>query len=306
MSIEKDRESLISNFLETKARIASLLLRNIEGGDATREDILQIRLELEKSMDDLGLIEKQYKSSESSFGISRFKWDNLLVVWLKERIEKELKKPLNSLRARQVFAYTIWLSVELLFKEDLRLVSRQEDFFYRANRANRITAYILSLNDSFQKLENDNDVCLFKTDLPSLFVKLPTICQNSCDDFSVKVGRLTCVFEPAISRLRKLVRTNTEGLKSIDIIHEWLRVSEIPSVVDIVETWKKIVRVRAEAIHSESLGTRADSVLEFFGQSEPPVDYSKLWDSVLDKFLESLERLQVVISLKKDSTTPLA
>ena len=87
-------------------------------------------------------------------------------------------------------------------------------------------------------------------------------------------------------------------MKSIKLVEQWLN-DEGTKEANMIETWENIVTLRnAEPIHANISSEKASGVLsalKFFKAQYPIIDYSKLWENILDKFIISLESWQKLL-----------
>lgn len=301
MSLGTDEEKLASEFQERKESIAELLLSATSNYPPMKQDILEIMIALFDLFPDLQTLEDLMvvRRREHSGGMTRFWWDNIPVYDIYKRIEQEIeKKPFNSKRAREVFAYVLWLSFELLFKEDLkRLVQKEEPIneyqqLKRELRAQRIILNIHLANERFRKCTGFSNVQLFRPDVPDFFMRLPTRCKER-DDFLACIQSLGSIFDVDLKSLRKIVSRTDPNEGSTKVIHRWLEERRIPGYERLIKIWENIRLLRnAPPTHPEVKPKLLDA-LEFFGESSS-VNFTRLWDSILDRFDESLVKFQEI------------
>lgn len=263
-----------------------------------KDDICEILKELKELFPELETL-KKLRSKISSGGVSAFWWKMIPIYDLNKRIEAEInKKPFHSKRAREVFAYILWLSHELLFKKDLQKMINKEEAIneyedtQRQLRTERIILGIIFANEKFKKITGSKDVYIFRQDVPIFFAKLPTKCQGA-DDFLARIQSLGSIFEVNLEPLRRIVSNADPKFGSIRIVHEWFKEKEIPHYEEIIEVWENIRLLRNAPPTHPRVSPKIFKVLTFFGESLP-INFTKLWDSILKEFSESLERIQEI------------
>jgi hypothetical protein len=86
-----------------------------------------------------------------------------------------------------------------------------------------------------------------------------------------------------------------DDLGSVRLVEKWLQDERLSYDADMIETWKNIVVIRnAEPLHANTKAVKFLQALEFFGL-QFPIDYSKLWDTILEKFVASMEAWQRIL-----------
>lgn len=79
-----------------------------------------------------------------------------------------------------------------------------------------------------------------------------------------------------------------------EVVEKILEGEKIPFDPDMIEIWQNIIALR-NAVPIHACG-QSISVLEFFGATFP-IDYQQLWENILDKFLYSFNKFEVLASL---------
>jgi hypothetical protein len=285
-------------FSKTKKAIAEALKDATRNHPPLKEDSQKILSELKKAFPELEALKGTMSKLPGAIGLSWFKM--LHIFDLLRAIEREInKKPYNASRARRVFAYIVWLAYDLLFKEDLLRpevgITRPDEQkeTKRRVRAEAIQAGIIYANAFFRKRTGSNDVTLFREDVPFFFTKLPTRCE-SIDDFMTRIQSLASIFEVDLKPLRALVEKMDKQWGSIKLVERWLEENKLPGSHALTAVWKNIRRLRKAPPTHPNLSTDTIDALTFFVE-EPPVNFTRLWDSILDKFLESLKEFQIII-----------
>lgn len=289
---------------ERKESIAGLLVGATENHPPMKEDVFEILNEIKDLFPELeGLKKRMFERQRAhSGGISTFLWKNIPICDISRKIEQEIeKKPFDSKRAREVFAYVLWLSFELLFKEDFLKLSKKEGPLYgfehtrRKLRAERIVLGIQLINETFKKSVGFNDALVFNQTVPNFFAKLPTRCEGQ-DDYSERIQSLASIFEVNLKPLRKIVSNIDPQWASIKIIERWLEEKKAPDHERIIKVWENIRVLRNVPPVHQRVNHKRAGALTFFGE-RLPINFTTLWDSILDKFAESLERFQEMINL---------
>jgi hypothetical protein len=160
----------------------------------------------------------------------------------------------------------------------------------RRERATRIVNLIGTTNLIFQDKKGAK---LFREDNPKIINELYTPCENE-HDFIAKLAGLAALFEVELGPLRQLVE-EAGNMRSISLIEKWLQENSIIHDPNMIETWKNIVTLRNMApLHAQTRPEELMRALNFFGVPLP-IDYSRLWNAILDKFSVSLEEWQRIL-----------
>jgi hypothetical protein len=301
LSLETDEEKISAEFRERKERIAKLLLDATRNFPPMKEDISEIFEEIKDLFPELETL-KELAVKKESGRMSLFWWDKAQIYGINKKIEQEIKKkPFNPKRAGEVFAYVLWLSFELLFKKDLLELDEEEGRSYekfkqaqRELRAERIVLNIPRLNTRFKIATGLDDILVFKENVPSFFAKLPIRCTGQ-DDFSARILNLGSIFDVDLETLRKIVTDTDQKSASIKIIQKWLEEKGIKDQKGVIDTWEKIRLLRNAPPTHPRITPKQLEAFAFFGGSSI-VNFTTLWDSILDKFAESLEQFQEIIT----------
>jgi hypothetical protein len=119
-------------------------------------------------------------------------------------------------------------------------------------------------------------------------------CMHAC-------MHLVALFEVSLDPLRALVQEPGDR-RSIKLVEKWLQDSGISYDPDALRTWENIVVLRNfSPLHSNTRAAELTSALTFFGGSLP-INHSRLWDGVLDKFVLSLGEWQNILVQLPSST----
>jgi len=150
-----------------------------------------------------------------------------------------------------------------------------------SERAHLIVNTIISFNLLFKRL----------TDVPHLFrediqvvsgLHLP--CENE-KDFLVKLGGLKTL-EVDLDAKKLKLKESKKGWKLLKLMERWFCENNLAYDKNMFQTWRNIIDLRTASFPCNPTDARVVDLLRFFGHSVP-AEYVKLWDSVLDKFLES-------------------
>ena len=165
----------------------------------------------------------------------------------------------------------------------------------RRARASDTVSNMAQANQLFQDRRKAK---LFRLDKADILERLHNPCR-SADDFAGKIGSLASLFEVPLGPLRSLVRDAQKDWKAIRLVEEMLKSENVGFDSDMIKTWQNIIALRnAAPLHARDTQIPP---LEFFGFSFP-LDYQRLWDSILDKFLYSLRKfIEVLVELRKST-----
>lgn len=153
--------------------------------------------------------------------------------------------------------------------------------------AGQIVDEIRTINILFNNITNIQN--LFSEDI-QVVSQLHIRCRSR-EDYWMKIGSLALLFEREVKSLRKLVKNPASSWKSIKLIEVWLQQSDVPYDLEMIQIWKNIKELRNATFPYHSGDARILNTLQFFDQGFPP-DYKKLWDSILERFLESLRKFR--------------
>jgi len=249
LTLKTDEEKFAAEFQERKEHIATLILQATRNYPPTKNAVCEILKELKELFPELETL-KDLRSKMPSGRMTLFWWKLTPILDLNKRIEAEInKKPFHAKRAREVFAYTLWFSHELLFKKDLqKMINKEEPIneyeeTQRQLRTERIILGIILANGKFKKITGSKDIYVFREDVPTFFAKLPTKCQGA-DDFLARIQSLGSIFDVNLEPLRRIVSNADPKFGSIKLIHEWFKEKEIPDYEKIIEVWENIRLLR--------------------------------------------------------------
>jgi len=136
---------------------------------------------------------------------------------------------------------------------------------------------------------------LFKLDNREILDRLGKASVGK-DDFVGKIASLASLFQVKLDPLRRLVPNPDSDWKSITLVEKMLENEKVQFDPEMIETWRNIVALRdSTPIHPDKPPI---SALEFFGEIYPDINYERLWDTILKKFLYSLETFVDVLAYK--------
>ena len=133
---------------------------------------------------------------------------------------------------------------------------------------------------------------LFREDQPNVIRQLFTTCEDS-DSLAARIAGLCSLFEVERGPLRRLV-SSPGDLGTIELVRKWLDEEVIQYSPDMIECWRKIVKLRnLTPLHAH----RPEDIMEIldFFDLTTNRDSEKVWDSVINKFLESLEEWHSIL-----------
>jgi hypothetical protein len=117
IELEADKHKIYTEMQANKEGIAKLIVNATRNYPPTKDDVKEIMLELNKLFPELETLKKLSTNRNMEKCMMTSFWrDKIPIYDINKRIEKELKSPYCSKRAREVFALVLWLSFELLFK----------------------------------------------------------------------------------------------------------------------------------------------------------------------------------------------
>ncbi len=171
--------------------------------------------------------------------------------------------------------------------EALNMMRQQNE---RMIRANDIVVSIVNTNRLFKEKLN---AVLFVENQPRAYSDLHTPCTSEAI-FTTKIQGLGTLFEVEKAPLQLLVSA-PDDLGPISLVKRWLEEKGISYDPSMIETWKYIRILRNDyPAHSHTRGVI--EAVQFFGESFPVQDYSKLWNAILDRFLQSVSTFQRILS----------
>lgn len=171
---------------------------------------------------------------------------------------------------------------------------RREIKMGKPSIASQIVDEIRTINFLFKQI-TDKNKNLFSEDI-QIVNQLHTPCRSK-EDYWMKIGSLALLFERDLEPLRALVREPDPAWKSIKLIEVWLQQNNIPYDLEMIQVWKNIKELRNTTFPYHSGNARIVNTLQFFDQGFPP-DYPKLWESILERFLESLRKFRGILLAK--------
>jgi len=177
-------------------------------------------------------------------------------------------------------------------KEAYKTCEEEKEIGVTTPVGSEIIEEILTINTLFRTLTGAK-FNLFKEDVRiTRDIMMP--CKNG-KDFRSKIGSLALVFDNKnLTELRKMLK-GKERWKLIKIVDNWLKEEGVTYDLDMIQTWNNIVTMRncSYPYHPES--SEMTNLLRFFGHGASP-DYPKLWDSILEKLLQSLRTFRSVLN----------
>lgn len=283
---------------EKKQQIAKALIEAMRNHPPSKQDMYLVLNKMKEAFPELEALRGPMAKLPGEISVQ---WFLMLPIYdIFRTVERKLKKkPLHPERAKDAFAHLLWLATKLLFMDDLLILAEQKvvekgEWTMRQLRAEQIQGHIRIANALFRKTTGSKDVFIFREDVPDFFTRLPTPCRGS-DDFLGRVQSLASIFEVRLKPLRALVLTTDRSLGSIKLVEKWLEEKGVSQYAGIISTWKNIRRVRKIPPIHAGISVEVLDAIEFFGERFP-VNFSQLWDSILDKFLESLVKFQEILS----------
>lgn len=166
------------------------------------------------------------------------------------------------------------------------------DLNVRFSRAQEISKLVRQCNSLGQgKLHAQ----YFKENM-RIVIEMLNPCKNEEAQFITKIASLSALFTVELDPLRELVH-DPEDRRSIRLVEKWLQDSEIKYDPTMIDTWKNINSLRnMEPIH-ETDPVELKRILDFFGiLMVYPLDYSGLWDKILEKFQLSLKQWRQILN----------
>ena len=158
--------------------------------------------------------------------------------------------------------------------------------------AKRITTAIKSCNLIFCSITNVP--VIFRED-----IKVISILHQPCDnenDFNIKLGALAELFQVDPNEWKPIIRDFKSWMKrGSTFVLKWLEEQNIAYDHEKVKIWDVIIEMRNASSPYHPTSKKLVELVNFFGQGFP-MDYGKLYESILIKFLDSLEMLQRVLN----------
>jgi hypothetical protein len=181
-------------------------------------------------------------------------------------------------------------------------IQKERDALYRRNvslekyvltseKAHEITNAIRNCNLLFNRLTKVN--LLLREDIQAIS-GLHRPCEDE-NDFIVKIGALAGLFEVGLDEIKSRLMNWEKGWKLVKLLERWFDENNISYDRGMLETWRKIIELRNASFPYHPTDTRVIDLLRFFGH-DFPIRYPQLWDSILDKFRNSLISLQIALN----------
>jgi len=196
----------------------------------------------------------------------------------------------------------VLLATRRIQEENEILIRRNETlqrYIVASERAHVIVNTIKSCNLLFKHLTDVSH--LFREDIQVVSgLHLP--CENE-KDFLVKLGGLKTLFEVDLDPIRLKLKDFKKDWKLLKLMEQWFCENDLAYDKNMFQTWRNIIDLRDASFPYHPTDTRIVDLLRSFDQSFP-VQYAKLYDSILDKFLESLNLLQIALNAAVYKTKP--
>lgn len=182
------------------------------------------------------------------------------------------------------------------------LDTRNEDVINnRYKRTNDICNKIYDLNESSRAKLN---TLFFNENMP-LVIEILNSCDSK-DQYTTKIALLASLFKTGLKPWKTLLKkhgleenrlTDLKNAGSIKHIETWLKISNIKHSSDIIKTWDYITELRnMHPIHYTD-GNKLMDIYDYLKLPlEHPRDYPLLWETILNKFNDSLDELLLVMN----------
>ena len=146
---------------------------------------------------------------------------------------------------------------------------------------------IVVINTLFQSLMKIK-IKLFREDI-RVTRDIIMACKDD-KEFRPKIGSLALLFESENLRELRELLSGKENLKLIKLVENWLNAQGVTYDPDMIQTWESIIKMRnTYPFHPGTRGLM--NLFRYFGHGFPP-DYSHLWESILEKLLESFRKFR--------------
>jgi len=204
------------------------------------------------------------------------------------------KKDITKKLSEEYFEKLLWPISEL--DKEYDVISHARSYRIskmRDERAMKIVKLILQTNILFEGKVGPK---LFLENNLRIVTDFLTSCETE-SEFITKIARLGALFDVNLKPLKQLVK-EPEQKRSIVLVEQWLQENGIKYDPDMIKTWINIRKLRnMEPIHPRINAKELMRILDFFGMEKSlPFDPSAFWDSILDKFQESLEKWQEILN----------
>jgi hypothetical protein len=167
-----------------------------------------------------------------------------------------------------------------------------ETYVRVSEKARQVTNAIGSCNVLFCSRTKVTSV--FREDIQAI-----SVLHSSCSDereFSIKIGALAGLFEVELDPLRALLREKVEkNWKSTKLLEQWLTENGIAFDPNVFTTWRGIIELRNASFPYHHMNARVVEILQYFGHGFP-LDFPRLYESILDRFLASLDSFQMALN----------
>lgn len=284
---------------EKKHQIVKALIVAMRNHPPLKKDMNMILNKIKEAFPELEALKGPMSKLPGAITLPWFKMLPIHDIFI--TVERKLrKKPFHPERAKDAFAHLLWLATKLLFMDELlSLAERQKvveegEWTMREIRAENIQFNMRAINAQFKRITHSKIVLIFREDVPDFFTRLPTA-SRGLEDFLGKIQSLAIVFEVNLKPLRALVPGADSSWGSIKLVERWLEDKKVLDYTQMINVWKKIIKLRKIPPTHAPMSDEVVDAIEFFGE-KLPVDFSKLWDSILDRFLESLVKFQEILS----------
>lgn len=195
-------------------------------------------------------------------------------------------------RYYQTYSPTITNQFAERIREGEEAVKNFDNEIKMRDRATEIVNLVCATNILFSAKKHAR---LFREDTPQTFTELYLPCLNH-HDLVAKIASIACLFEVDLAPLRALLATPPPNdVGSIGLVELWLTTSALPFDTEMIGVWRNIRALRnIPPIHSGNHAQELMRALTFFGETYP-INYSRLWETILEKFKFSLEEWQSIL-----------
>lgn len=170
-----------------------------------------------------------------------------------------------------------------------------ERYVLMSHKASEIANAIKRCNILFRRLTN---VDFLREDILAISgLHLP--CENE-KDLSVKLGSLASLFELDLDPIRSKLKKFDKNWKLVKLIEQWFLENNLPYDKDMFQTWRNLIDLRNASFPFHPTNARVVDPLQFFGHGFP-INHPKLCDSILEKFIESLNKFQIALNAAASS-----
>ena len=201
----------------------------------------------------------------------------------------------NLTRLSEKYFKKLLRSISQLGREEFPLylqVKDYKDLTIRYNRSAEISILVRNINMLGQaKLETP----FFKENM-RIVLEMLSPCETE-PQFITKIASLSALFEVDLEPLKNMIQ-KPNWRRNDRIIKRWLIQKKINIDEEMLITWSNIKLLRnMEPIHSETDPSKLMEILNYFGEPLSfPINYSSLWDKILNKFRMSLKQFRDILN----------